>query len=471
MAAADHLVLEARFLGDSYGGSEWPPAPFRLMQAIVAGNRSIDAPGLGWLEAQPAPVILAADASAPIDFRRSIPNNARPGDSGGATTMREVRRRLVRGPVRYCWPLRDAADRDAANQLIASAEKVHTLGTGEDMCVVRGLIAGAAPQSAGDIRLWQPVADDIAAFLPGTDGARLRVPVPGSLQALEARFQAFQRRLQAGDQGWAQPVQRAALHGTRLYQPSEAAPRSLVLALRLTRPDDAARTARFAPADAVVVAGMLRHAAMQLAQPLGDEVAGFAAGHAPEGNADCRLSWVPLPTVGAEHADGRARRALWIARAADHAPLLSLAARLGEDGVPLVDEDTGEARAIARPIAVAGEPVLPAYLDAAREWVTVTPMVLPGDFGGGDLRVMTKLLHKALRESGIDPGLLAGAEFSRQPLIRQAPALREVRLKRWQARSLILYHLRLRFREPVRGPLVLGRGRHYGLGLFCANPK
>jgi len=84
---------------------------------------------------------------------------------------------------------------------------------------------------------------------------------------------------------------------------------------------------------------------------------------------------------------------------------------------------------------------------------------------------MTKLLHKALREAGIDPGLVEEAEFSKTGFLRRAARLREVRLKDWKAKNLILYHVRLRFRSPVRGPIVLGRGRHFGLGLCCANPE
>src|SRR5207247_834017 len=60
-AGPDFLVLEANFLAGTYGGAEWPPAPFRLLQAIVAGCRSIDVPGLDWLEQQPPPFILATD--------------------------------------------------------------------------------------------------------------------------------------------------------------------------------------------------------------------------------------------------------------------------------------------------------------------------------------------------------------------------------------------------------------------------
>ena len=77
-AGLEFLVLEASFLAKTYGGAEWPPAPFRLLQAIVAGCRSITAPGLAWLEQQPAPFVLATDEPAALRFKRSIPNNADP---------------------------------------------------------------------------------------------------------------------------------------------------------------------------------------------------------------------------------------------------------------------------------------------------------------------------------------------------------------------------------------------------------
>ncbi len=84
---------------------------------------------------------------------------------------------------------------------------------------------------------------------------------------------------------------------------------------------------------------------------------------------------------------------------------------------------------------------------------------------------LTKLLHKAIREAGLDPGLVAHADFSKTGYLRQAARIRDVKLKDWTARNLILYHVRLAWKVPVRGPLVLGRGLNFGLGLFCANPQ
>ena len=142
-----YLILEARFLAGTYGGHEWPPAPFRLFQAIVAGCRGIDVPGLDWLEQQPPPSLLATDEPARAELSRSIPNNADPRKTQSALSMRDVIVRRVDTPVWYCWPLHTAADREAADRVCTAATQVHTLGVGEDMCAVRGLVSDAAPRS------------------------------------------------------------------------------------------------------------------------------------------------------------------------------------------------------------------------------------------------------------------------------------------------------------------------------------
>ena len=467
-AGPDFLVLEASFLAGTYGGAEWPPAPFRLLQSVVAGCRSIEAPGLDWLEQQLPPLILATDEPEAVRLRRSIPNNADPRKPQAVMSLRDIVRRRIEHPVRYCYPLRTTSDRDAAQRVIAAAAQAHTLGTGEDMCTVRGAVGAHAPESNASVRLWLPMADAFGSVRVDSE-VWLRVPVPGSLRSLEDRFQAFQRRLHPGADGFARPVAAPGLHRTVAYRPSDDVPRTSLFALRLMQANDEKTFRTFHVEDAVIVAGMLRHAAMRIARTSAPALADFAAGYGPESNPNWRMSWVPVPSVGHEHADGLIRRGLWLGRAADARSLGELAAGMPVDGIPLIDEASGEFAATAVPVDAGEEPVLRHYLIGSKEWVSVTPVVLPGDYGGGDLRVMTKLLHKAVRESGIDPGLVEGAEFSKSGFLRQAPRVRDVKLKDWNARNLILYHVRLRFKCQVRGPIVLGRGRHFGLGLFCAN--
>lgn len=480
-ASPAYLVLQARFLAGTYGGAEWPPAPFRLLQAMVAGLRGVEHPGLRWYETQPAPIILAEPEPAPVRLRRSVLNNADPGKPKAQTTLRAVHQRRVEHPVHYFYPLpagMSARDIDAALQ---AAHAVHTLGLGEDMCVVQGLVTHAAPQAGGGLLCWKPV--DVPGIVQQPGEVRLNVPLPGSLQALEARFQAFQTRLDQSRHGFGRPVVPPALHGTMAYHTTAQAPRWAVVPLRLVQPGQASKPARFHAEHAVVVAGMLRHATMRLAKVCqsstpaldGSALADFAAGYGPADDADARLSWVPLPSVGHQQVDGMVRRALLMARVMDTPQLSALLSPLPADGLPLVDEHTGVCLALAQPIhgaaadADGDDAVLQHYLQTATTWCTVTPMVMPGDHAGS-LRLLTRLLHKALREAGIDPGLLAKAEFSKQGFLRQAVRIRDLKLKAWKAKHLELQHVQLHFSQPLRGPIVLGRGRHYGLGLFCAKP-
>lgn len=480
-AGRTYLVLQARFLAGTYGGAEWPPAPFRLLQAMVAGLRSVDHPGLRWFEAQPAPIMLAEPEQTPVRFRRSVPNNADPSKAKAQTTLRTVHQRRVQHPVHYFYPLPAEMAAPEVDAALQAAHAVHTLGLGEDMCVVEGRVVHAAPQAGDGLLCWKPVDTSSIVQQPGE--VRLSVPLPGSLQALEARFQAFQTRLDQSRYGFGRPVVPPALHGTMAYCTTAQAPRWAVVPLRLVQPGQASEPARFHAEHVVVVAGMLRHATMRLAEarasstpePDGQALADFAAGYGPTSDADARLSWVPLPSVGHPNVDGMVRRALLMARVANTSQLSALLTPLQADGLPLVDEHTGICVALAQPMvttaagATEDDAVLRHYLQAATTWCTVTPMVMPGDHAGS-LRLLTRLLHKALRESGMDPGLLTKAEFSKQGFLRQAVRIRDLRLKAWKAKHLELQHVQLHFAQPLRGPIVLGRGRHYGLGLFCAKP-
>src|SRR5262249_33518151 len=82
------LVLSIRFLDDRYHGqtaqgekAEWPPSPFRLFQALVAGNaRGASLPesvrvALRWLESLAAPVICAPRAVESPERLTYVVNN------------------------------------------------------------------------------------------------------------------------------------------------------------------------------------------------------------------------------------------------------------------------------------------------------------------------------------------------------------------------------------------------------------
>ena len=80
-----HLDLTVRFLDDRYHGSDWPPSPARLFQALVAGSKTgaparewnADRQGaLEWLESLEPPNIFSRTKSDGQRFTIYVPNNS-----------------------------------------------------------------------------------------------------------------------------------------------------------------------------------------------------------------------------------------------------------------------------------------------------------------------------------------------------------------------------------------------------------
>src|SRR5713226_9489094 len=86
-----HLCITVRWLDDRYHGvlnreglREWPPSPFRLFQALVAGaarHGELDSEigkSLEWLQSKEAPLIIAprsVDSRVITVITRFVPNN------------------------------------------------------------------------------------------------------------------------------------------------------------------------------------------------------------------------------------------------------------------------------------------------------------------------------------------------------------------------------------------------------------
>ena len=159
-----HLLLSVRFLDERYHGlldrggpPEWPPSPFRLFQALVAGvarrgelvlgddvpsnpNFTEIGNAIGWLQKQAPPVIIAPKHKAGQAITRFVPNND--GDKKFDRQERLTAKPTIptlfllepgqKPEVHYAWDISDCADapvdriRDAARSLTA-------LGWGIDM--------------------------------------------------------------------------------------------------------------------------------------------------------------------------------------------------------------------------------------------------------------------------------------------------------------------------------------------------
>jgi CRISPR-associated protein Csb2 len=165
-------------------------------------------------------------------------------------------------------------------------------------------------------------------------------------------------------------------------------------------------------------------------------------------------------------------------------------------GQELIQEETGEIAALLGPLA-RQDKVLGHYLGSASDWASVSPVVLPGyddpahyrrrlakgKVSAKDQRRLLdtlhrrteKLLRKAIRDAGFPDELAAHADLDWRdagfwPGTERAGGYTVPdHLTRFPR-----LHVRLRWRavtgQPVciSGPICLGGGRFYGLGLFAA---
>ena len=159
---------------------------------------------------------------------------------------------------------------------------------------------------------------------------------------------------------------------------------------------------------------------------------------------------------------GSAGCSSWRQSCVDEDAWRSVVSRLA--GAPLVEEAGGETVGMLAPIAEP-DPMLARYRGEGRCWTSATPVILPGyDSLRGRARP-ERSMRRLLRHAGICEALLERAVFSRGSRLRGSAHPLACRRPRHLERYPCL-HVTLEWAEPVRGPLSLGAGTGYGLGLF-----
>jgi len=193
-----------------------------------------------------------------------------------------------------------------------------------------------------------------------------------------------------------------------------------------------------------------------------------------------RFSYLPLPTIGHEHSDGLIRRVLIVEPFGGDGQHAAWAQRrlLNQ---PLKDNDGNERGVLMNLWRRTSRGIIDRYVREAQEWATVTPVILPGfdDFRGvskeeqraGRATKAEQLFMKAVVQAGLP------AEIVESFTLRKAPfwpgSAHPSRYKRPNYldtptnRRFPAWHVYVRFREPVPGPIAIGAGRHCGLGLFA----
>jgi CRISPR-associated protein Csb2 len=513
-----YLCLTVRFLDSYYHGRrdggtvEWPPSPMRLFQALVAtaarlGRGKPDdraAAALQWLEAlEVPPVIVSPAVRFGKPYSVSVPNNAmdiagrawvrdpdttaKEADPRTHRTMKEFRPVVLADEaVHYVWPIPMAVAEhiDAISQ---AARSLSALGWGIDV-----VVADAALVSSDDVERiagekWLPTGN--------VSGEGLRLPVRNSFADLKRRHAGFIARI--GKDGFVAPPALAAYRKTE-YRLATNPARRPIAAFSLLKPDGSGFQAFDAARNALTLTAMMRHATRDAASGwrFGDERANaFILGH-PAGEE--RFAYLPLPSVEVRGEAGLRRiggvRRLILTSFAGTCCGEFDWARRNLPGRELYPEGSAAPAAMLS-LLPESDSMVQQYVRAASEWATVTPVVLPGFDDpahwrkrlqkGVDAveqrallerldRRIDELLRKAIVQAGFTGELARHAELEWRKAGFWAgvdPAEMygvPTHLKRFPR-----YHVRVRWRDraggevKVPGPVCLGGGRFYGVGLLA----
>ncbi|CAO3408764.1 type I-G CRISPR-associated protein Csb2 [Azospirillum largimobile] len=511
------LLIEVHLLTGRYHGvGDWPPAPFRLFQALVAGayggrwageDRAGKDAAFRWLEGLPPPLIAAPARRPGRAVMHFVPNNdldAKAGDPRRTSEIRAPKRRqptLLEDPVPggdrailYVWPIAgdgagdNTGDGGHAARIAALADRLHTLGHGID-----------AAYASAELTDWPSAEIRIAAHggavfrpsgTPGRPGDPL-CPVPGSLDSLHARHAERARQFQTQGRGRNRVVDfRRPTKPDCAPMAYDAPPHRLLFELRAAEAPDAfapwpqARVAALATAARDAAADRLTRALPAEAARIERLLVGRNAGEADKAQ---RPRILPLPSHGAAHTDPAIRRLL--VEVPPDCPLDARDLAWAFTGLPVdVDGDgvvhsqlvPADDRSMLRHYGIAAGS---ATAGGARLWRTVTPVALPaprtrarppGTPLSGSWRIAaeadaTAALRQALRHAGVAQDV-TGLRVQRDPWNRHGErAERFAEGPRFAPISL--WHAEMRFAAPVAGPLVVGDGRYLGLGLLVPVPE
>jgi len=509
------------------GEPEWPPSPLRVFQSLLAsavrrgaGSLPNDSRcALEWLERQPPPLVVAPPGLPGHGYRLSVPNNAmdivarawsrgnysNSGDASPAThrTMKAVRPTLLLdGPIHYLWPLPEPLPdpvRPHLQTLAEIARSITVLGWGSDLVVSHAAVLSAVQAGSLPGERWLPCGD--------AHGGGLRTPVSRTLDDLLRRYREFAGRIRP-DGSFAPPAPLSAFHKVG-YRRAGSPPSRPFAAFSLLKPDASGLQPFDTPRRALTVAGMLRGAVKAAALRSGwpeARIAAFVLGHGEAASAPRhlppgtrRFAYLPLPSIEArgEHrapVAGSVRRVMLFCFDGGCDPEIRWA-RTALAGQQLLSLDTAQPVALLSLIP-ATEMMVRRYTQPAVEWATVTPVVLPGY---DDPRHYRRQIERGL-DAARQKELLARLDDRIDALLRKAilqagfpPLLaRHAQLEWcaagfWPGATLVdrygipdhlkpfpRLHVKIRWRDDsgnpleVPGPICLGGGRFFGLGLFAA---
>lgn len=476
------LLLRVTLLQPAWHGRpEWPPAPARVFQALVAGAGAAlgdagTSRALAWLEQQHPPIIAAPRYVVGQDVRMYVPLNDLDTKEGDPARLPEIRaakqvqaRHLEHPTFLYRW---DDVDPEQARTCAQLATTLYQFGRGVDPAFATADVVTreAAEQETAE---WCGTV-----HFPSPGGGRLELACPqaGTLESLFARHSAGATRFSLEGQGrkavrlFAQPPKAAV----RL-ESYDGDVRCAVFEIR--RRDDLDRTHATPASDIATLTTVWRDSAVARLAAAGLDVAlvekvlvGRKPGQTEGLPPTQRVRLVPLPSIGHEHADGSIRRLL---------VEVPTACPLGFEDIRWAFSGLTQADAVLVPTT--DNRMLGHYRRRARVWTSVTPLALPAARRRIDparTREEAKPAAERAREeaAAIDAIRQALRHANIRDRVRRIEVQREphgAHGERAEAFETLprfpkerLWHARIEFAREVHGPLLLGDGRFVGLGLL-----
>jgi CRISPR-associated protein Csb2 len=414
----------------------WPPSPDTLFSALVAAAASLGKachPALYWLETLGNPAIEASeDPPATHGIETFCPVADRTTWDRGSRQARWQNSIGDPAPVFWSWTI-DTSEHLAALQAIA--REVTYIGSSRGPVLVRAFETHSA------------LAD--AALMPDVRGnTRIRGIYPGRLDELETAFQRGERPRPTQAVGYARRNKRR-VGGT--WEQMIALRRVAGQALDLAYSVPITEAVRYA---------ITRH--------LPDGAPSLLTGHDADGSTlrGRHLALVPLSRVGDTYADGEV---MGVGLLLPHGVSDSdYGALIGGLGRWLAAGGQVEIGRIRWTMEVANDDHRLSlretrYRRPSASWASVTPVVF-------DRHPRRNLqVTDVVRAMCDDVGLPEPKHVEATPAGSWTGTIDSRRHhlgKRDYLRKALISHVRLEWSQEVPGPIVLGRGRYFGLGVL-----
>ncbi len=472
---------------------EWPPHIARVFMALAAAHFENGATGkersaLEWLEAAEPPAVYASAAHPRSTVETFVPVNDTHGGIFNRSRQSRTfhRARLEDDTVFLLW---NADPPSKVREAFASlCQKVTRIG-----------------HSSSLVQMWLLDGEQVPEcnWIPSDSGSgqRLRVPVAGTLLHLESAFNKDERgtyvALEAaiatarGRQkkelkeqrdtrfpGGTPPVRRPQITSWRGYVMKAAPTVGPQTVSGPFDPDFIVLTKtdgnELGLESTLQLTGALRNASMKAA---GDNPPEWLTGHTPQGSPSlsAHIAFFPLPYVGFENADGHVMGlGLAVPRSSDSEEVRRVLGSLlfRENGEPVeihlwrsgvwrwtLERETRE----RAPLSLQRR----RWDGPSRTWGSVTPLVLhhhPKPSRGGDVeRIVQEAFASALLPVPEKIHIKSVSAHTGAGHVRGVPVYEEggANLCRYQVHAVV------GFSRPVQGPVLVGRGRFRGYGLFA----